>query len=432
MENPFARIMRARTDADLLKIAQEKHRYEPEAYIAAVEELERRQLSTEVMVDEKVSTIESLKETGQDAPKERSTVSRPAWKEALALFKISSDYFYTPIIVYLNVSIWLLMVVTGVNVFEPSVESLINWGGNLSALTLSGQPWRLLTSTFLHGGVVHLLFNMYTLLQAGALLETHFGKHRYAVVYIATGIVASVCSAALSGNVVSVGASGAIFGLYGLLVSLLITKSVKIEPDARQALLTSTLIFIGYNLLYGFAKTGIDNAAHIGGLASGFIIGFVYYPVIGEERKSSIVSMALVSTVMIMALLVPYVVSNPYARYNSVIETFGNKETAAMWMYNSSFPVSGTDEAKRFHERLKTEGIDLWKQNLALLNTLENMPSALQERVDLLKKYSELRIESCEIMQLLVASGGAEHVEHIEKVNKQIDEVISSLEALNK
>ncbi len=423
--------MAERSDADLQKIAQEKTRYEPEAYIAAIEELERRKLITPEQLAEEVNTLKASQQDVQNVGKSKQTDGRVSWNETLKLFKVTKDYFYTPIILYTNVAIWALMVAMGVDAFTPSVESLIGWGGNLSSITLDGQPWRLLTSTFLHGGLIHLLLNMYALLQAGSILEIHFGKHRYGLVYLATGIFASVSSAAFSGNVVSVGASGAIFGLYGLLVSLLLTKSLQITPEERKTLLYSTLTFIGYNVFFGFAKAGIDNAAHLGGLVSGFIIGFLYYPFIVQKKASAVVSMSLIAVVLIVVWAAPRVITNSYAEFNSVVKTFAEKEATALWMYSADFPVSGTDEATQFRERLKTEGIDLWNENVVLLNTLNNMPPELQERVELLKKYCQLRIEACEIMQLLSDNQSVDQMLRIEAVNKQIEDVIKSLEALN-
>jgi rhomboid protease GluP len=363
---------------------------------------------------------------------QKKPTDRKPWKDFFALFRITRNYFYTPIIIYLNIIIWGVMVAMGVHAFEPSVDSLINWGGNLAQLTLNGQPWRLLTSVFLHAGVFHLLLNMYALVQAGAILETHFGKHRYALVYLATGIVASISSAAFSDNVVSVGASGAIFGLYGLLLALLFTKSFEINPEERKSLISSTLIFIGYNVVFGFAKAGIDNAAHIGGLASGFLVGFIYYPFIKQQKNATVVSTGLAVVVLIAVWAAPQFITNRYAQYNSMIETFGTNESKAMWMYSEKFPTPGTDEAARFRERLKTEGIDLWNENLVLLNSLSDMPVDLEQRVELLKKYCQLRIESCEVMHLLTQDERQDWVTHMEEVNTKIEEVINSLEALNK
>src|SRR5206468_1493030 len=101
------------------------------------------------------------------------------------------------------------------------------------------------------------------------------GRIKYAIIYLVTGILASAASLWWHDATVSIGASGAIFGLYGVFLALLLTK---IYPkEFSKPFLASTLIFVGYNLVMGLTG-GIDNAAHIGGLVSGFIIGLILYP----------------------------------------------------------------------------------------------------------------------------------------------------------
>lgn len=127
---------------------------------------------------------------------------------------------------------------------------------------------------------MHLMANMCGLLFVGVFLEPILGRLRYAVVYLLTGIIASASSLWWHDATVSVGASGAIFGLYGLFVALLLLKVF--PKDFGKAFLVSTLIFVGYNLLMGFAG-GIDNAAHIGGLVSGFVVGLVLHRKLKRE-----------------------------------------------------------------------------------------------------------------------------------------------------
>lgn len=174
----------------------------------------------------------------------------------------------------------MLMAIKGLGFFSFKGEDLLNWGANYRPLTKNGEWWRLITSIFLHGGLMHILTNMYALLFVGFFLEPLLGKRKLLIVYMATGIVASIASIWWYEATVSVGASGAIFGLYGVLSALLLTKIY--PPDFAKPLLTSIAFFIGYNLLMGLAG-GIDNAAHIGGIASGFITGFILYPMLNRK-----------------------------------------------------------------------------------------------------------------------------------------------------
>ena len=198
-------------------------------------------------------------------------------------FLIPKDGFYiTPIIINLNLLIYITMVFAGLGLISFKGEDLLNWGANFKPLTLDGQWWRLLTSTFLHGGLMHILANMYGLLFVGIFLEPLLGKKKYALIYLATGILASVASIWWYDATVSVGASGAIFGLYGFFLACLLLKVF--PSDFGKTFLASTLVFVGFNLIMGFTG-GIDNAAHIGGLLSGFILGIIMSGQLKRQTK---------------------------------------------------------------------------------------------------------------------------------------------------
>jgi membrane associated rhomboid family serine protease len=174
------------------------------------------------------------------------------------------------------------MVFAGLGFMSFHGADLLDWGANFRPSTTNGEWWRLVSSIFLHGGIIHLFANMVGLLFVGIWLEPVLGRTKYLSAYLLTGICASCASLWWYDATVSVGASGAIFGLYGLFLALLLTRVF--PADFGKAFLTSTLIFIGYNLLMGFSG-GIDNAAHIGGLLSGFLIGLILYPSLKKEKK---------------------------------------------------------------------------------------------------------------------------------------------------
>ncbi len=193
-------------------------------------------------------------------------------KEILDFFIPKEGFYITPILININVLVFLIMALSGFGFISFRGNDLLNWGANFRPYTIDSQWWRLLTSVFLHGGLMHLLANMYGLLFVGIFLEPVLGKTKYLIIYLTTGILASIASLWWHDATVSVGASGAIFGLYGFFLALLLLKVF--PPDFSKTFLVSTSIFIGFNLLMGLTG-GIDNAAHIGGLLSGFIIGLV-------------------------------------------------------------------------------------------------------------------------------------------------------------
>ncbi len=195
-----------------------------------------------------------------------------SFSEFLDILKPQPGFVITPIIIYVNVAIYVAMVVAGLGFVSFKSADLLKWGANFRPSTVNGEWWRLVTSTFLHGGIIHLLANMYGLLFVGVFLEPILGKVKYAIAYLLTGIIASIASLWWYDATVSVGASGAIFGLYGMFIAFLLTKVF--TPEFAKSFLLSTGIFVGINLLMGLTG-GIDNAAHIGGLISGLAVGFL-------------------------------------------------------------------------------------------------------------------------------------------------------------
>jgi len=188
-------------------------------------------------------------------------------------FLLPREGFYiTPIIMDLNLIVFILMVFAGLGIVSFNAEELLNWGANYRPFTTNHQWWRLLTSVFLHGGLMHIIANMVGLLFVGIFLEPLLGKTKYLIIYLTTGIIASIASIWWDEATISVGASGAIFGLYGFFLASILVKTF--PPDFGKMFLISTLLFIGFNLISGVFG-GIDNAAHIGGLVSGFVIGII-------------------------------------------------------------------------------------------------------------------------------------------------------------
>jgi rhomboid protease GluP len=178
----------------------------------------------------------------------------------------------TIVLIALNVLVFLMMVLQGVSVFNPTADSVLRWGADYGPLTLHGQWWRMVVSTFLHFGLIHLLFNMFVLFSIGLFMESLAGRVPFVVLYLVCGLGGSAASLAWHPSIVSAGASGAIFGLYGALLGFLVRHRGSIPAESLASLRKGALTFIGYNLLYGL-RPGVDMAAHLGGLATGFVLG---------------------------------------------------------------------------------------------------------------------------------------------------------------
>ncbi len=203
-----------------------------------------------------------------------NTGEKFSFKETFGFFIPSEGHFITPILLDLNIVVFILMAITGVKIYKPEVMDIVNWGGNVRVLTIDNfQYWRLVTNCFIHIGVIHLFMNCLGFIFAAIFVEGRLGPVRFLSLYLFCGIVASLTSVFWHDNTVSAGASGAIFGLYGFLLTMLIFVK-KEDRKVNSGIIVSVLIYVGYNLLYGLVG-GVDNAAHIGGLISGFTVGTI-------------------------------------------------------------------------------------------------------------------------------------------------------------
>jgi rhomboid protease GluP len=192
----------------------------------------------------------------------------PPW-----LRRAGADRLITRGIFGINVAVFLAMALSGVSLTEPTSQELVRWGANWGPLTLGGQWWRLITYAFLHIGIIHIAFNMWCLWDLGGLCESLYGHFTYIAIYFISGIAGGVASIAWRPLGISAGASGAIFGLAGALIASFYLGEFSLPRGAVQGTLRSVVLFAGYNLLFGAVSGGTDNAAHIGGLVVGLILG---------------------------------------------------------------------------------------------------------------------------------------------------------------
>ena len=179
----------------------------------------------------------------------------------------------TPVLLGLNIVVFGAMALAEAGIVTLNPEVHVRWGSNFGPRTLDGEWWRLATSMFLHFGILHLLLNMWVLHAYGGLAERLFGSAHFLALYLLSGIGGSVTSLWWHPEVNSAGASGAIFGVFGGLLAFVVQRKNGVPASIMTAHRNSMLVFVGYNLMFGFVYPGIDNAAHLGGLLSGFLLG---------------------------------------------------------------------------------------------------------------------------------------------------------------
>lgn len=172
-----------------------------------------------------------------------------------------------------NVLVFITMLGFGAGLWHTSNTVQLTWGANFGPATQDGQWWRLATALFLHFGVVHLALNMWALWDVGRLVEQLYGRWRFALLYLASGVFGNLLSLVLQGNrAVSGGASGAVFSLYGALLVFLWRERNHVQRHEFRWLFGAAIVFTVVTLGMGLVIPGIDNAAHIGGLVCGAVL----------------------------------------------------------------------------------------------------------------------------------------------------------------
>jgi rhomboid protease GluP len=343
-------------------------------------------------------------------------------EEAMNLSK--SNLFLTYGIIAINIIVFILMAINGAGIFEPNGLVHIKWGSNYGAYTLSGDWWRLLSNLFLHFGLIHLAMNMYCLYMVGMYLEPMLGKTRFIIAYLCTGVLASLASLWwFKTGANSAGASGAIFGMYGMFLALLTTSLI--PKKVRNALLQSIGIFVVFNLFYGL-KGGIDNAAHIGGLLSGFVFGYLYAFGIKKERTGS-KAVWQVPVLVAVTVLVAFSYLNSNKQPASIRTATQNEIDAAGYADNKKFAAVMEEVYKmdtqaigpmldttltdaELKEKLLNTSRPKWEQFKAKLLAAKNydVSPAMKLKTDKLLEYVDLRNKEINILVQMVDGGDSE------------------------
>ena len=215
---------------------------------------------------------------------------------ALAAFPITIG------LIAINVLIFAAMLVRGVSAINPTPYDALSFGADFGPSTFGGQWWRLLTSMFVHFGAVHVGLNMWCLWNLGGAAERLLGRFSYLLAYFVSGIFSSIASVYWHPLAVSAGASGAIFGMAGVLVSFVYLKKTPAHMQLSKNMLGSLGTFILFNLMYGAARSGVSNAAHIGGLVMGLAVGALLPAAAASEtarraRLSVVVALSAIALV---------------------------------------------------------------------------------------------------------------------------------------
>jgi len=330
------------------------------------------------------------------------------------LQELDGNPLITPAIVMLNVVVFIATAVIAGNLGVFTVQQLWSWGGNFGPLTVNGQWWRLLTSMFLHLSAMHLLFNMWALWNVGRLSERLFGRGPFITLYVATGIVASLSSVAWDPGLTSAGASGAIFGIFGAFLAFLLRRRNQLPRMLFRSHWVSTLAFVIFNLVSGALQPGVDNAAHVGGLLSGLVLGAIFArPLNPESRIAFPIHQTLMASTFIVtvAMLAIWHTSGTgssltgpelYARSHTEYVS-GEYRNLKLWSELAARANAGSISIAELGQRFEQEILPFWKTQKDLQAAEKRtippderlFASAVTEFTELRYQWASAVIEGC-------------------------------------
>lgn len=377
--------------------------------------------------------VVELENAVRDAVAQQSTVrpeeipdkNKKGLGDYLDFLKPRGDYFFTPLIVILNLIVFVLMLLNGANIFTPDSEILLKWGANFRPMTMDGEWWRMISSSFLHIGLLHLMLNMVALLYIGNILEPIIGRYKFIFSYFLTGMFASLFSLIWNANTISAGASGSIFGIIGVFTALLTTTIFGI--GVRKSVLPNMLFYIILNIALGF-KGDIDLAAHMGGLLSGFVVGYIYYFILSKKinQKTGNSLLVLLSILFIVATYYSFLsLPDDINKYQKLYQEFSKNEDKAIAIYKRMKEADRQEIYKVYSDTI----VPLWRRNKGICENMQmlELPVQIKKMTLLYLQYSELRLEFSTLLLKNIESYDSMNTKRLNAINTSLDSIVKKI-----
>lgn len=354
-------------------------------------------------------------------------------KNVLYLFIPRKGYLVTPLLLIANILYYLMILLAftlqvlkfkGANLTpfewkEIGERIFLNLGADSRDAVLNGQVWRLLSHQFIHFSFTHLFCNMYALVYIGLMVENKLGSWKTLAVYLLSGICGGLISVVHYKTGIMGGASGAIMGMFGAFLALLLSNAF--EKNANRALLISTLIVTAFMLLNGLMGKKIDNSAHFGGVISGFVLGYLFYnPVIFKIklpiywRTASAFLLVLILGAGVMRFSPIYQIKE----YAQLREKLMGNELAFNEIYSLHQGMSKTEKL----QLIKRCALDSWKRNLAMVKRMETMVLLDKDKADLELRTRKAR-KGYELGVMLYQDYQSEDRPLKAKIQRKLDEL---------
>lgn len=348
--------------------------------------------------------------------------------EAFSRFLAEGRPTVTIALIALNLAIYLWSLTLGAG--SPGGANLSELGGNLGPVTVQGEWWRLMSAIFLHSGLMHVGMNMLALWEAGRVTERLFGHGRYLGAYLTAGLLASITSINWQQDVLSIGASGAVFGIYGVLLAALALRRDLLPPSVTRRLRNGAIVFVAYAFLNTLGRTGIDHAAHVGGLFAGMALGAILV----LPRAKAMVAVAATCCVAVLGLWRAQTVNAPYAdeaAFRGYLPVLAREEVKLNRRLNELLMQADVLGAIVVADKIDREVVAGWKAIGERLAGLSRLGPKFRELRDPLNRYAELQAEALTMVSVSFRSddqGLAQLAgERLRQANRYSDEAKQAL-----
>ena len=301
---------------------------------------------------------------------------------------------------------------------EVTTNEIIDFGGNIDIMLLNGEWWRLLTSMFIHGSPFHFIVNMLSLFFVGIEFEKKYNSKFLLLVYFASGLIASSASAYFNLFTVSCGASGAIFGLVGAQISLVVFKAK--QRKISQTEISGIIISLMTNILFNVKNNQLDAAAYVGGFLGGFLLGMTITTFL-KGNKATVVNKYLTfySTLGLLSIFLCLVFSIQTYRYNYFLVfksfAFNEEEVEEILENPKAYENSLVSKAN------VNESISIWRKNLYMLCKIKNVPQKITHDIIILKQYARYRLKSLEYFMNYLEKNELAYIDSMDISNSKLD-----------
>ncbi|WP_343697387.1 rhomboid family intramembrane serine protease [Flavobacterium sp.] len=358
-----------------------------------------------------------------------STFPVSAFYSFFSIFIPVKDYFITPILINLNLLLFIVMCFSGVNFLTPKDQDLIDWGANFGSLTTDNEWWRLFSGCFVHTNIIDLFLSVLALAFIGILLELYIKKSNFIILYILSAISVSLYSLYQNKDVINTGTAGVISSMMGILLVVFLFKNSTKVIRVKSLLISITLLII--NILYSYIKD-FSLTEYLAGFIIGILFGIILV-IFEKQRKAAFIIMTSTATILLVFFYIKYKNTQVYIyqtmEYEERIHEFVDMEKMALEAYSTQYGNTVEESKEMVLYMIKDRGIYYWNENITLIKDLDKLylPHTLHKRNSDLIKYCNLRIDLYELAYKKITENSAEYDDRMIDINVEIEKLLKKL-----